>query len=193
MKKSTLVRNIIISAFVAELCLGAFLFSFLVDVKMNPSGSEMIFKNVIWGCQTVVADGQAHTIYELFNINSCGLAVVPALGLFMILFASIGCVLVAWLVKKPFAKWILLGLAAVILAGAIMQFFAYTAWLRATVNEIAKSQGVTDKAQIEEVYNEAKAMFDSYGAKAPMGVVVGVLGILGALGVAIPKMIPEKE
>ena len=193
MNKGTLIRNIIISAFVAELCLTAFVLSFQFNLSLSYNGTTLLFKNVVWGCKFVELNGKLYTLKEGLGLNSIGMSVVPAIGLFLILFAAVASVLVAWFLKKPFAKWVLVGLAAIILAGAIMQFFVYSAFIRAFVNELCKENGVTDKEQIKHVYEQYKELFDQYKHTNVMSVVAGVLGILGAIGVAVPKMIPEKN
>ena len=194
MKKGTLIRNIIISAFVIELCIGAFILSFISNLNMRPTSDvTIVCKSIVWGCRTVIYNGEAHTMYETYGIASSGMAALPAAGLFMILFASIACVLVTWFLKKPFAKWILLGLGLIILGGAIMQFFTYQAFIKSLVTNLAKANGITDKETINHYINAYRRMFDDYNSSAPMAVVTGVFGILGAIGVAIPKMIPEKN
>ena len=194
MKKGTLIRNIITSVCILELCMGAFFLSFLSNLQVDVGGGNtLVFKNIVWGCRQITLNGEAHTLYELLGFNSSGFAVLPGIGLLMILFASIAAAIITWVVKKPFAKWILLGLALVILGGAIMQFFSYSAFIRSMVNQMAKASGVTDKETIKQAYETYKQQFDQSNPKYAVSIVSGVFGILGALGVSIPKLIPEKK
>ena len=193
MKKGTLIRNIIVSVFIVEFCLGAFFLSFLSSLKISNGGDVIIFKNIVWGCTTLTANGQEAAFADFIGVQSSGFAVVPGIGLLLILFASIAAALITWLVKKPFAKWIVVGLAAIILVGAIMQFFTYDAFIRAFVNELAKQAGVYDKATIEEAINSYKQSFAQFNPQTVIATVTGVFGIVGALGVAVPNFIPEKK
>ena len=58
MKKGTLIRNMIVSVFIVEFCLGAFFLSFLSSLKISNGGDVIIFKNIVWGCTTLTANGK---------------------------------------------------------------------------------------------------------------------------------------
>ena len=193
MKKSVLVKNIIVSAFAIEFGLAAFLLSFLAKLQLTNEGGTGTFNNIIWGCTTITSGGYTIPIYEILGVYR-----VPALswqvfGLLLILFGSIGSIILAWTIRKPFAKWLIMICTILVLIGSIVQFFAYTAFLRSMVEAVAHANGVYDQAQIDEVYYQAKAQYDSNYPKTAVSVAIGVFGILGAIGMFIPRMIPDKQ
>ena len=105
--------------------------------------------------------------------------------------AAIGAILFALLVKKPWAKWVIIALAVLAIAGAVFQFFVINQFLRAGVNAAVK-EGLVSKDYAEQYFETLKADFKSGDAKAPMSIVMGILGILGGSAVGASQFLPEK-
>lgn len=185
MKKFLTLKNIILfgAAFVALL---AFFLSFAVQARVTGTehGHTMLIKfvNSVWGSTEgrTYADGE----FVMAMALKGGVYALVLVGFILVLVGAIGAVLVALLVKKPFAKWIILCCGVLVLLGGVFQFFggnaAYSAY--------AKYAGCS--------FDEAKAYFESQNAKCnpgPLGIILGILSILagGAFGVA--ALLPEKK
>ena len=185
MKKFLTLKNIIICA-AAFVGLVVFFLSFAVQAQLKgtEAGHDMLVKivNSVWGATEgrTYVDGK----FQIAMALDGGVSALPILGFIFVLVGAIGAVLVAILVKKPFAKWIILWFGVLALLGGVFQFFggqsAYAAY--------AKSLGTT--------VEKAKEYLASEGVKAnpgALGVILGILSILvgGAFGVA--ALLPEKK
>ena len=126
MKKFLTLKNILICAG-ALLLLVAFFLSFGAKATIIDGGHKMSYNNIIWGCKTFTTDGNQTTIKYILGADKLKVMTLQLIGLILMLLGAIGAAVVALLVKKPFAKWIVVGLAAIALAGAVFQFFAWNA------------------------------------------------------------------
>lgn len=193
MKKFLTVRNIVLCAG-ALFLLVAFFLSFAAGLKVTEMGQQATFKNIIWGCRKIIGpDGEELSIGVVFGTEKVGPAVLPFIGLLLMILSVIGAILVTLLVKKPWAKWVVVALAALAIAGAVFQFFAISQFVRAGVNAMAKEAGITDKEQINKYYEQYLNLFKNEDAKAPVSVVMGVLGILGGCALGVSALLPEKK
>ena len=192
MKKFLTLKNILVCAG-ALLLLVVFFLSFGAKATMVDHGYKMSFNNIIWGCSSMTVDGAKHGVDSVFGAQKAQPAVLQLIGLILVLLAAIGAAVVAFLVKKPWAKWVVLALAVLALAGAIFQFFALQGFARAVTLTQAKAAGITDKETIEQAYQEGvKAMKDE-GIKFVMSTLCGVFGIVGALAIGAGALLPEKK
>ena len=142
----------------------------------------IIFDNSVWG-----ATKGRYYIDGEFAMNMAlkgGVYALVLVGFILVLVGAIGAVLVGLLVKKPFAKWIVLCFAVLVLVGGVFQFFggnaAYTAY--------AKYAGCT--------FEQAKNYFESTNAKCnpgPLGIVLAILSILAGAGIGVSTLLPEKK
>ena len=196
MKKFFNLRNILLLSG-ALLILVAFIMSFFVKMIISYGEDSGAFNNVVWGCRSITAsDGSVRPISDAGDMkikSLIGPAVVPLIGILLMVIGAVAAVLVGLLVKKPFAKWIVLSCAAVILAGAIMQFFAVDAFCRSYIEALAKDEGMTDKSQIESAIKEFTQAMKTYNARTPVATVGGILGIVGALATVVSPFVPEKQ
>ena len=190
MKKFLTLRNIVLCCG-ALFLLVAFFLSFAAGIKLTDMGQTGTFKNVIWGCKKVVLPEREVSVAVVFGTENIGPAVLPFIGLLLMVLAAIGAILVALLVKKPWAKWVIIALAVLAIAGAVFQFFVINQFLRAGVNAAVK-EGLVSKDYAEQYFETLKADFKSGDAKAPMSIVMGILGILGGSAVGASQFLPEK-
>ena len=185
MKKFLTLKNIVLCG-AALLALIVFFLSFAVQARVTGVnlGNRMliIFDNSVWG-----ATKGRYYIDGEFAMNMAlkgGVYALVLVGFILVLVGAIGAVLVGLLVKKPFAKWIVLCFAVLVLVGGVFQFFggnaAYTAY--------AKYAGCT--------FEQAKNYFESTNAKCnpgPLGIVLAILSILAGAGIGVSALLPEKK
>ena len=192
MKKFFTLRNIVLCCG-ALFLLVAFFLSFAASLHFSAHGLTAEVKNIVWGANKLITNGTEVPFKEGFGIDKAGPAVLPFVGIILMILAAIGAILVALLVKAPWAKWVVVGLAVVAIAGAIFQFFAFDQTVRAIINETAKEAGITDKEAIKEAIEEAKEMYADLNPKATVNVIMGVLGIVGGLALCGSQFLPEKK
>lgn len=171
----------------------AIIMSFFAGLKGTSSGITSTFKNIIWGCKEVDVEGTVVSLKSFIGIESAGISVLPFIGLILMLLGGVGGLLVALLAKKPSAKWILLICGVLVLAGAIMQFFAMQAFVRALVTTMYKEAGVTDKAEIEKAVKEGIENVKKQDPKIVMSVIMGILGCLAGVFNAAAGLLPDKK
>ena len=187
MKKFFTLKNIVLFAG-ALLLLVAFCLSFAATFTFTNGGTTITWFNFVWG---VNKSQIGSTVY--FDDKAMEPAVFPFVGLILIFVGMIAAVLVVFLVKKPFAKYIVAGCAVVILAGAIMQFIVIASAARAYARYLCKSLNITDKEQIKLVIKQYSEHFKDEGGKSAICVVMGILGILGASAIGVSQFLPEKK
>ena len=193
MKKYLTLQNCVLCA-VGTLILVTFILSFCVSVSTHLQGGMFIFKNALWGSNKIVLEGKEYTIPEMQMFSDTHLKMMGLLfaGLLMMVLGAIGAILVALFVKKPWAKFVVLGLAAVILAGGIMQFFTLDSFTNAFVHSL---QGIDEapQADIDVAISVYKSYFQQNGFSAPVPVVMGIFGCLSAVGLGVVPFLPEKQ
>lgn len=192
MKKFFTLRNIVLCCG-ALFLLVAFFLSFAARLSFSIGEHSAVVKNIVWGANKLITDGTEVPFEDGFGIEKAGPAVLPFVGIILMILAAIGAILVALFVKAPWAKWVVVGLAVVAIAGAVFQFFAFDQTIRAIINQTAKEAGVTDKEQIKKAIEEAKEMYGELNPKATVNVIMGVLGIVGGLTVCASQFLPEKK
>ena len=170
----------------------AFVLSFFATLQIINSGLHAEFKNIIWGVKEVQIETVVITMKEAFGFENSGIAPLPFAGLVISLLGAIVAVIVALFVKKPFAKWIILACAIVILAGGIMLFFAPSAFARNMAIRGCELRGITDKAEIQKQIEENIKDLHEQSPKAAIPVVMGVLGGLGGVATGAGALLPEK-
>ena len=198
MKKILTLKNVVLFGG-ALLLLVAFFLSFGASFSQTNGSQASVYNNIIWGCdKMILRDGSdVHTMPVKGTITS-GDRLLPSgvllAGIIMMLVGAIGAVVIALFLKKPFAKWIVLGFAAIALAGAIMQFFALDSFAHAIVDTMKKDYngGVTD-AEYQEALAQAKSNLSQYNGKSVMCIIMGILGLLGSLAAGASIFLPEKE
>ena len=192
MKKFLTLKNILICAG-ALLLLVAFFLSFGAKATIIDGGHKMSYNNIIWGCKTFTTDGNQTTIKYILGADKLKVMTLQLIGLILMLLGAIGAAVVALLVKKPFAKWIVVGLAAIALAGAVFQFFALQGFARAFVLTEAEVAHVTDKEAIEDAIKDAIKIFKDEGLRFGMNIAMGIVGSLGAVAIGAGALLPEKK
>ena len=192
MKKFLTLKNILICAG-ALLLLVAFFLSFGAKATIINDAHKMSYNNIIWGCNTFTTDGNETTIKYILGADKLKVMALQLIGLILMLLGAIGAAVVALLVKKPFAKWIIVGLAAIALAGAVFQFFALQGFARAFVLTEAELSHVTDKEAIEDAIKDAIKIFKDQGLRFGMNIAMGIVGSLGAVAIGAGALLPEKK
>ncbi len=193
MKKFLTLKNIVLCSG-ALLLLVAFFLSFGATAHGDNHGVASSYDNIVWGCNSITYDGVKHPLSELVpGLVRAKPAALQLTGIILMLVAAIGAPLVALLVKKPWAKWIVVGLEVIAVAGAVLQFFALQGFVRGMVNAMAEVMGVTDKAVIEQQYQEFLKNARADGVKITMNIVMGVIGFVGGFAVGASQFLPEKQ
>ena len=170
----------------------AFVLSFFATLQIVQYGVHAEFKNIIWGCKQVTIEGTVRTIKETFGFESSGIAPLPFIGLMMMLVGAIASVILTLFVKNKFTKWIVLGCSALILAGGIMVFFAPSAFARNMTIKSCELHGITDKSEIQREIKKAIDDMHQQSPKAPMPIVMGVIGCLSAIAAGAGALLPEE-
>ena len=185
MKKFLTLRNVIICS-AALIGLIVFFLSFVVKAEASgvQSGHQMLLTvdNSIWGATKINAyqDGQLAQSFA----GKGGIAALPLIGFILLLVGVLGGALVAFLVNKPYAKWIVLGCGALAVLGGVFQFFGGEACYSA----YAAYDGTT--------VEQAKAWFQTFDAKVgpgALGIVLAILSILVGGGFVASQFVPEKS
>ena len=171
----------------------AIVLSLFASMKIVAAGTTGIYKNIIWGCKEIEVDGHVIAIKDLIGVERAGIAVIPFIGLILMLLGGVGALLVALLAKKPSAKWIILICGVLILAGAIMQFFILNAFARAMVEASYKQAGITDKEQINQAVKESIENLKKQDPKFVVSTIMGILGCLGGVAAIAGALLPEKK
>ena len=185
MKKFLTLRNVIICS---AALIGLIVFFLSFAVKAQASGVQgghqmlLVFDNSIWGAKEIHAyqDGQVVTSFA----GKGGIAALPLIGFILLLVGVLGGALVAFLVNKPYAKWIILGCGALAVLGGVFQFFGGEACYSA--------YAAYDNITIEE----SKTWFQSFDAKVgpgALGIVLAILSILVGGGFVASQFVPEKS
>ena len=193
MKKYLTLRNAVLCG-AAVLVLAAFIMSFFVSLDAVAEGIKGSYKHILWGCDKAVANGQVTPISEMSTINGDKLKAMglPIAGLIMMVVGTVGAILVALFLKKPFAKYVVAGLGLVVLAGGIMQFWPVESFARAYVYSF---KGIEEASQsnIDYAIEQHILLFKEMNAHAPIAVVMGIFGCLSGVVVAASQFLPEKE
>lgn len=192
MKKFFTLRNIVLCCG-ALFLLVAFILSFVASLKLTSHGIVTEVKFIVWGANKFVIDGQERPISDFAGADKVGPAVLPFIGALLMILAAVGAILVALLVKKPWAKWVVVGLAVLAIAGGVFQFFAYDQTIRAVVHAMAKENHITDPEQIKETIEEMKELYKEFDPKTTVNVLMGVFGIVGGLALCGSQFLPEKK
>ena len=193
MKKVLTLRNVIVWAG-ALLLLVAFFLSFGAKMSIIMDGVQFSYNGIVWGSNSVTMGGVTVPVSKMeIGVDKLLPSGALLVGVILMLVASIAAVVIGLLVKKPWAKWVVLGCAAVAITGAIMQFVAKDSFAHAYVNTLMKAEGITDKAAIDEAFKQFRYSMDQYGAKVTLPIVSGVLGLIGALAIGGAQFLPEKE
>ena len=198
MKKFLTLRNIVLAAGALVAIVG-FVLTFFADVAYDLGGGyAMEYKGVIYGCSKLVYAGQEFTIAEFtegvfgIRVEKYGLMVVPFIGALLMVVGAVAACVVGLLVKKPFAKWIVLACGVVVLAGGIMQFFPLEAFADAEVRAVYGAAGVTDEEAIKEaVQNDLEALKEA-GAKCTLAIVSGILACVGGVAAGASAFLGKK-
>lgn len=183
MKKFLTLKNILICCGLV-FALVAFFLSFAASFTVTVDHVRGQLLHIVWGCDMAIYEGHAQsTPYEV------GPAVALLLGAIFMLVGALGAAVVGLLVKKPWAKWVVVVLALLVLAGAVMQFFFIRSFANAFGKAMAKAEHMDPKTISDQLFKE----FKSGNPSAPIPVVQGILGILAGLGLGAAVLLPEKK
>ena len=188
MKKFLTLRNIVLAAGALVAIVG-FVLTFFAGLKLN-LGVEAEIKSFIYGAKTLVAEGEEYAVKDVLGYEPV-IAIVPFIGALLMVVGAVAACVVGLLVKKPFAKWIVLACGVVVLAGGIMQFFPVEAFTQSYVDGIIKADpSAADYRQelIDEMLEQLKAM----EASSPMAIVCGVLGCVGGAAAGASAFLGKK-
>ena len=194
MKKYLTLKNCVL-CFAGVLVLTTFILSFFVSINGALQEEKCVFNHALWGCDTITFAGKDHPIKQLQifgDKNNLKMMGVAFAGLLMMVLGTIAAILVALFLKKPWAKYVVVGCAAVVLAGGIMQFFPLESFARSFVNSYYNISEAS-QSEVEAMVNDMIAVFKNHDGNAPVSVVMGVFGCLSAVGLGAVPFLPEKQ
>ena len=187
MKKFFTLRNILLLV-AAVFGLVAFFISFGTNLTVTMDGIRGTLKGIIWGCKSYSLEGKDYPVPYKF-----GPSVLPMIGLILVLVGTIGAVAIGLLVKKPFAKWIVLCCAVVALAGSVMAFIVVGPFARAYVDAAIKAEGDTPTPeQYEQMLTMMKTQLENGNPTCVGSVLSGIFGIVAAGAAGVSQFLPEK-
>lgn len=188
MKKLFNLRDAIL--FIGALfILAAFFLSFAESIRFSSgSGWYQESYHIIWGCDKMDVNG---SIVIAEGDERFGPSIVPFIGIWMLLAGALGAIAVALFVKKLWAKWVVVGLAVLAIAGAVMQFFIFDAFCRAYVHKVAEMDHWSKQEEMKEL-EHFKNQYGNFDRKTVVSTLMGVFGIVGGLAIGVSRFLPEK-
>ena len=192
MKKFLTLKNIVIAGGLT-LALAVFVMSFFAKFTIDLDGTRASFIHIVWGSDYLVAPGyDPIPIKTEIGTDRCQPSVALLIGNLLVIVGALAAALVALLVKKPWAKWVVVGCAVLVLAGAVMQFFAIPSFMRAMTETVGKVEGLS-REQINQRYNEIMSDMPKYNPAIGVSIAAGVIGVVAALGIGASQFLPEKK
>ena len=192
MKEKLTLRNVIVAGAFA-LTLAVFVMSFFARFTIDLDGVRASYTNIVWGCRYIVAPGyDPIPIWEDMHVNQIKPSVVLLISTLIIFAGALAATLVALFVNKPFAKWIIVGCAVLVLAGAVMQFFAKSSFVRAMTDTNAEVEGWS-KQKADDFYTEIMAKINTFNPATGVSTASGILSIVAALAIGAAPFLPEKK
>lgn len=190
MRKFLTLRNILLfgGAFLAIL---AFFIAFAAGVNGKYEVGNMSSAGLIMGQRTVSANGHTYTGTNVSMVFGDKRPVLAVIGVILIILGGVLAPVAAIFLKKPWVKWVFVGVAVVILVGAIFVFCLKGSLINAIADAIidAGDAGSTARSEIIEIYTEAFAdMHINAGA-----IFTGIFAILGALAIGASQFVPDKK
>ena len=192
MKKFLTLKNIVVVSGFA-LALAVFVMSFFARFTLDLDGTRASFIHIVWGSDYLVAPGyDPIPIKAEIGADRCQPSVLLLVGNLLVIVGALAAALVTLFVNKPWAKWVVVGSAALVLAGAVMQFFAIPSFMRAMTETVGKVEGLS-REQINQRYNEIMSEMSKYNPAIGVSVAAGVVGVVAALGLGASQFLPEKK
>ena len=192
MKKFLTLKNIVIAGGLT-LALAVFVMSFFAKFTIDLDGTRASFIHIVWGSDYLVAPGYDPISIKIeIGTDRCQPSVALLIGNLLVIVGALAAALVALLVKKPWAKWVVVGCAVLVLAGAVMQFFAIPSFMRAMTETVGKVEGLS-REQINQRYNEIMSDMPKYNPAIGVSIAAGVIGVVAALGIGASQFLPEKK
>lgn len=185
MKKFLTLKNILLCS-AAIFALVAFILSLTANVKyVTDDGYGEQFFNFIWGPKKLAEFGGGAFVEAPVPAEYLPMpvAALPLVGALLVILGAVAAVVVGLLVKKPFAKWIVLACGAVVILGGVFYFF----FRHGAVAQIAKAMEMTE-AKAQEQLALIGLKIKSAGA-----VVGGIFGILAGGSLVGAALVPEKQ
>ena len=181
MKKFLTLKNVLLCC-AAVFAVVAFILSFTAGVHLKDGhGVDAMFYNFIWGPKRFSESGVTADIPS--NVLPMPVATLPLVGALLVIVGVCAAVVCAFLIKKPFVKWVVVGCGALAVVGGVF-FFLFKS---GGVAQFAKVMGLTIE-QAESAIAAAGIKFSSAGA-----VVAGILGIFAGGSCIASQFLPEKK
>lgn len=191
MKKFLTLRNVLLFGG-ALLAIIAFFVAFAAGLNGTLQGIGAIkTSGLIIGTRKAIFDGETYSGREvemLFGKYRPGLSLA---GIIIMLVSGLAAVVVALFVKKPWTKWVLVGLAGLMLMSAIFVFCLKNSEVAAMVDYVL-DQGDGDRSQRQQYINEYYEIFKDMHLNAGSWF-TGIFGVLGTGAIAASQFVPEKQ
>ena len=175
MKEKLTLRNVAIW-FAALLALVVFIVSFTVKFWYGTKADGIMFNNFIWGSKSGAEWSGGHMYGGSFP--GVGPAVLPMIGVILVLLAAIGAVVVSFVIKdEKLRKIIILVCAGLMLLGGVFIFITRPTGAKLLWAAVH--------------FKEEDAIAMGYNPRCPGGVVCGILAIIGAASIAVPQFLKD--
>ena len=183
MKKLLTLRNVILcAAFIVVLV--TFILSFTATFTCDFPHRN--YHNIIWGTNKSSSEGYVYIFEKAYPA-----AALLLVGTILMIVGAVAAVVVSLFVKKPWAKWIVIGLAAIIVTGAIFQFFTLESFARVQLIDETIEMPVSPQEFAQMLKTRMQA-YKEMGWYCNETTANGILGIIAGLVVAATPFVPNK-
>ena len=170
MKKFFTLKNILLCV-AALFAVLAFVFSFLVNLKLTGDSTSVTFHGIIWGCNKAVETIGSVSHTDTYD-PAMHAAALPLVGAILVLVGGLAACLFGFVLKgKKWAKYAVIGSACLMVLGGVFFFFTYPAFCQSYAEFVG---GDTTAADIKDLWKDSNP-------NVALAVVAGILSILGGL------------
>ena len=175
MKEKLTLRNVAIW-FAALLALVVFIVSFTAKFWYGTKAGGIMFNNIIWGSKYGAEWSGGHEYGA--SIPGVGPAVLPMIGIILVLLSAIGAVVVSFVVKdEKLRKIIILVCAGLMLLGGVFAFITRPTGAKLLWAAVH--------------FKEEDAIKLGYNPRCPGGTACGILAIVGGVAIAVPQFLKD--
>ena len=175
MKEKLTLRNVAIW-FAALLALVVFILSFTAKFWYGTKAGGIMFNNIIWGSKYGAEWSGGHEYGA--SIPGVGPAVLPMIGIILVLLSAIGAVVVSFVVKdEKLRKIIILVCAGLMLLGGVFAFITRPTGAKLLWAAVH--------------FKEEDAIKLGYNPRCPGGTACGILAIVGGVAIAVPQFLKD--
>ena len=175
MKEKLTLRNVAVW-FATLLALVVFIVSFTAKFWYGTKAGGIMFNNIVWGSKYGAEWSGGHEYGA--SIPGVGPAVLPMIGIILVLLSAIGAVVVSFVVKdEKLRKIIILVCAGLMLLGGVFAFITRPTGAKLLWDTVH--------------FKEEDAIKLGYNPRCPGGTACGILAIVGGVAIAVPQFLKD--